>query len=113
MMRALVLDDLQTACSDFACFMRRMQDQELVPPLRPCDVYWAGHLPRRQNNTSKAIDINDPRFNPLKYTSLTGGEAFQVLHLPVQTLYSDIELMVVAHAAWVIACYKGFTTPEK
>ena len=108
-MQELVLDDLHTACWDFSYFMRRMH---LVLPLRPSDVYWAGHLPRRQYNTSKAIDTNAPRFNPRKYTTLPGGEAVGVLHLPVQTLNSDLELSVVGHTAWALACYKDCTTPE-
>ena len=111
-MRELVLDDLHTACWDFSYFMRRMGDQDLVLPLRPSDVYWAGHHPRRQYNTSKAINTNAPRCNPLKYTTLPGREAFGVLYLPVQTPYPDIELSVVAHAAWALACYKDCATAE-
>ncbi len=111
-MRNLVLDDLQMACWDFGCFMRRVQDQELVLPLRPYDVYWADDLPCRQYSTSKAININAPRFKPLEYTTVTGEEAYGVLHLPAQTPCFDIDLSVVAHAAWALACYKVRTTPE-
>ena len=111
-MRNLVLYDLQIACWDFAYFMRRMQNQELVLPLRSYDVYWADDLPRRQYSTSKAINTNAPRFKPSEHTAVSGEEAYGVLHLPVQTPYSDIDLSVVAHAAWALACYKGRTTPE-
>ena len=35
-----------------------------------------------------------------------------MLHLPVQTPYIDVELSVVGHAAWALACFKGCTMPE-
>ena len=111
-MRNLVLGDLQTVCWDFSNFTRRMQDLELELPLRPYDIYCAGDLPRRQYNTSNAIDTNAPRFNPLDYTTLSDGEMFQVPHLTVQTPYSDSELSVVGHAAWALACYEVCKTSE-
>ena len=89
-----------------------MQDLELELPLRPYDIYWAGDLPRRQYNTSNAIDTNAPRFNPLDYTTLSDGEMFQVPHLTVQTPYSDSELSVVGHAVWALACYEVCKTSE-
>ena len=108
----MILDDLQKACWDFAYFMSSMRDQELVLSLRFWDVYWARDLPRQQHITSKRIDTNIPGFDPLDNTTVTGGEAYQVLHLPVPAPHFDTELSVVAHAAWALASYKGCTPPE-
>ena len=102
-MRNLVLDDLHLACGDFAYFMRPLQDK---------GVYWAGDLPRRQDKTFKMIDSTASRFKSLGYPHITGGGAYEVLHLPVQTPYSETELSVVAHAAWALACHQDRRTPE-
>lgn len=108
----LILDDLHKACWDLASFMRSTRDQELVLPLRFWDVYWARDLPRQQYIASKRIDTTAPRFQPLENTTITSGQAYEVLHLPLQTPYSDIELSVVVHAAWALASYKRYTPPE-
>ncbi len=91
--------------------MTCMQDQALVLPMWFYDVYWTKIFPCRQYRISKAIDTNPSKFNPWEYTTLPGEDAFEVLHLPVQFPYSDIELSVVGHAAWALACYKAYTTP--
>ena len=102
-MRNLVLDDLHLACGDIAYFMRPLQDK---------GVYWAGDLPRRQDKTFKTIDANASRFKSLGYTTVTGRGAYEVLHLPAQSPYSDTEMSVVAHAAWALACHQDRRTPE-
>ena len=108
----MILDDLHKACWDLANFTRSTQDQELVLPLRFWDVYLARDLPRQQYITSKRIDTTASRFQPLENTTITSGQAYEMLHLPLQTSYSHIELSMVAHAAWVLAYYKHCTTPE-
>ena len=102
-MRNLVLDDLNLACVDIAYFMRPTQDQ---------GVYWAGDLPRRQDKTFRTIDGNASRFKSLGYTTITGGGAYEVLHLPAQNSCFDTELSVAAHAAWALACHQDRRKPE-
>lgn len=111
-MRDLILDDLRAACSDFSLFLRRLQYQQLALPMRACDPYWAGLLPRRKYITSKIIHPDPPEFNPLEYTTVSGEEPLGVLHLPVQTPYVDVEMAVIGQAAWALACSKGCTISE-
>ena len=108
----MILDDLRAACSDFSLFLGRFQYQQLALPMRACDPHWAGLLPRRHYITSKVIHPDAPKFNPLKYTTFSGWEPLGVPHIPVQTPYIDVELSVIRHAAWALACSQTCTMPE-
>lgn len=110
-MRDVILDDLRAACSDYRLFLGRLS-QQLTLPMRACDPYWASVLPRRQYMTFKFIHPDYPDFDPLRYATLSGEEPLEMLHLPAHTEYADVELSVVGHAAWALACSKSCTMPE-
>ena len=113
-MRDVILDDLRAVCSDFNIFLGRLR-QQLTLPVRACDPYWASLLPRRQYMTFKSIhaDYSDyPDFDPLGYMTLSGEEPLEMLHLPAHTQYADVDLAVVGHAAWALACSTKCTVPR-
>ena len=112
-MRDLILNDLRAVCLDFNIFLGRLR-QQLTLPVQTCDPYWASVLPRRQYMTFKSIqaDCSDyPDFDPLGYMTLSGEEPLEMLHLPAYTQYADVDLSVVGHAAWALACSTIFTVP--
>lgn len=103
----MMLDDLRAACSDYLLFLGRMEYHQCKLPMRACDPCWAGVLPRRQYITSKMIHPDAPKSDPLGYMTLSGEVPPGVLHLPVQTPYADVDLSVVGHVAWALACSKA------